>query len=309
MTELQYILKWAGIWLFVSAVAQWLSALAYPLLRLILGQLSPALRGAARFGYVVMAPVSAIVVVVLLNWPGLLEPILAGHCHDSDCTAHSPLHSNTTRLVSLAVLSGLGVLLASGLLSWTLHISARRLRVLDKLSHSEGRLGSVRIVDTPGLLASCIGLFRPTVFVSRSLLKALSSRELEAVIAHEYQHAYRLDNLRALCARWSTLLWPAPMAGWVRRELALDAELACDQFAAAHSEPEALRSALKKMLVAPDAGERERLRYSEMWSATVAPQRLRKSLLHLAMFAVLVAMVSLLLNGAHRAIESLALLI
>lgn len=309
MTELQFVLKWAGIWLFVTAAAQWLSALVYPLFTLALRYFAPAQRSAARLGYVMMAPLSAIVVVVLLNWPGLLEPILADHCHGRDCAAHSPLHSNATRLVSLAVLSGLAVLLASGLLSWTIHLGARRLRTLDKLSRSGGRLGAVRIIDAPGRLASCVGLLKPTIFVSRPLVNILDSRELEAVIAHEYAHACRLDNLRALCARWSTLLWPAGLAGWVRRELVLDAELACDQFAAAHSEPEALRSALKKMLVAPDAGERERLRYSEMWGAMVPPQYLQKSLLNIAMFIALLGLVSLMLNGAHQAIEKLAVLI
>lgn len=309
MIELQSALKWAGIWLFVSAAAQWLSALAYPLFNLGIQRLAPATRSAARLGYALMAPLSAIVVVVLLNWPGLLEPILANHCHGRDCAAHSPLHSNATGLISLAVLSGLAVLLASGGLSWTLHLSARRLRLLEQLSRGGSRLGAVRVIDAPGMLASCVGLLKPTIFVSRPLVNALTPGELEAVTAHEYAHACRLDNLRALCVRWSTLLWPAVLAQWIRRDVAGDAELACDELAAAHSGPEALRSALNKMLVAPDASERERLYYSERWTGTLAPQLVHKSLLNLVLVCALVGLVSLLLNGAHRAIERLALLI
>ena len=48
MTELLFLLKWAGIWLLVTVLAEWLTAACYPLFHRGIAPLNPALRSTAR---------------------------------------------------------------------------------------------------------------------------------------------------------------------------------------------------------------------------------------------------------------------
>jgi Zn-dependent protease with chaperone function len=49
--------------------------------------------------------------------------------------------------------------------------------------------------------AFCAGFLRPRVYVSTGALDALDEQELEAVLAHEHQHARLRDPLRVFCVR------------------------------------------------------------------------------------------------------------
>ena len=302
MTELLFLLKWAGIWLLVTVLAEWLTAACYPLFHRGIAPLNPALRSTARLLFSMTDPLSSIAVVALLNQPTLLEHLLAEHCHDGRCGVHAPVHANAGAVVAVAMLSGLLVLLVFAVLIWSLHLSQRRFRLLEKLTEAETGQ-ALRVIDTPGMLASCVGLLRPKVFVSRHLTQQLSAAELQAVIAHEQAHAYRLDNLKSLMLRWSSLLWPPVIARRIRQDYQHDAELACDQLAGKRCDPAALHSALEKMSGSKTARDTERLRQGEELQAAGGRDVLQNVLLSLLLFFSVVGLVFVLLNAAHMGIE------
>jgi Zn-dependent protease with chaperone function len=70
------------------------------------------------------------------------------------------------------------------------------------------------------------------VFVTGGMVASLADQELEAVLAHEAEHARRRDPLRRLAGRAAAdvLFW-LPLAGWWSRRRLEDAELAADRAA------------------------------------------------------------------------------
>jgi hypothetical protein len=62
----------------------------------------------------------------------------------------------------------------------------------------------VFIVDAPGPVATLVGVARPRLYLSKSVVDALTPDEHAAVLAHEAAHQRRRDNL----ARWVMLATP-----------------------------------------------------------------------------------------------------
>jgi len=83
------------------------------------------------------------------------------------------------------------------------------------------------VIDTGVPIVAATGVFRPRVFVDKSVLRACDVRELAVVAAHEAAHIRRHDNLRklliAVCAGGSSQL---------ARAWRIDAERAADDAAA-----------------------------------------------------------------------------
>jgi len=109
---------------------------------------------------------------------------------------------------------------------------ARRLRRA-LAARAGGRLAAdVRLVTSPAPVAVTLGAWRPQIFVSEGLARALRPDGLRAVVEHERAHARRRDGLRKLAAG---ALSVAQLPGTRRRllgELALACEQACDAEAA-----------------------------------------------------------------------------
>ncbi len=103
------------------------------------------------------------------------------------------------------------------------------------------------IYDRP--LAFTYGLRRPKIVLSTWMIDHLDQRELEAVLAHEFEHVVRHDYLVIWLA---TLLRDAffylPTSRTVYRQLQQEKELACDERAIGNTHrPLALASALTKV--------------------------------------------------------------
>ncbi|MBM3777828.1 MAG: hypothetical protein FJW23_06255 [Acidimicrobiia bacterium] len=82
--------------------------------------------------------------------------------------------------------------------------------------------------------AGVLGLGRPVIAVAPALLDRLTDDELDRVLVHEWAHVRRRDDL-AHVARVSVhaLAGWHPALRWLHRRLALEAELASDEMAAA----------------------------------------------------------------------------
>jgi beta-lactamase regulating signal transducer with metallopeptidase domain len=81
-----------------------------------------------------------------------------------------------------------------------------------------------------------IGIFRPVVMLSKSLLQSLSSEELREVLVHECAHVLRRDAAIGLLQRIALVLfWPYPLVLLLNRHLTIAREEVCDNYVLLHS--------------------------------------------------------------------------
>jgi beta-lactamase regulating signal transducer with metallopeptidase domain len=126
-------------------------------------------------------------------------------------------------------------------LLWRLGTSVTRftaaLRLVSKLRRSalvEPRLG-VSVLPSPEPVCALLGLWEPTIVVSKGFLTAVSPEDLDVVIHHERAHLERRDIL------WRTFAQATTIFVWERQRrlllqaLELAAEQSCDEAAARHT--------------------------------------------------------------------------
>lgn len=97
----------------------------------------------------------------------------------------------------------------------------------------------------PGAVVATVGAFRPKIFVSTSVVSALTPEELAAAIAHEKAHVRTFDNLKRVLMHSAT----SPLfSAYVEQAWAKASELAADANAVAQgASPLDLASALLKV--------------------------------------------------------------
>ncbi|MGA7622808.1 MAG: hypothetical protein WCA91_04455 [Candidatus Acidiferrales bacterium] len=133
-----------------------------------------------------------------------------------------------------------------GLASWCVSI-ARALRLALRSSHYMRRCerigreisvggASIRtsLLDLDAPVIALAGVFRPKVWVSRSVIDALSAEQLEAALRHENAHRVSRDNLKRLLFRLAPDIFPLTLRlgtlerAWARfSEWAADDETTC----------------------------------------------------------------------------------
>jgi beta-lactamase regulating signal transducer with metallopeptidase domain len=101
--------------------------------------------------------------------------------------------------------------------------------------------------------AFCIGLIRPSIYLSSALVDILSADELEAVLLHEHYHARRFDNaVQTVMSSLSALLFLFPVLRDLEARYRLARETAADAYALARSgSSEALLGAFYRMSRTP----------------------------------------------------------
>jgi len=159
---------------------------------------------------------------------------------------HCPHHSGHVHLclthVSAATVTPFGASLMAGWAAW---VGSGMWRLLRELRHG-ARMGRALhvlqvaldgdgtcIVDTPTPVSLTAGVLRPRVFMSRSLMAALSDEQRRAIAAHEQCHARQHHALLKLAAALGALLHTAHVSRSLMSELALACERRSDEAAAA----------------------------------------------------------------------------
>jgi Zn-dependent protease with chaperone function len=152
-----------------------------------------------------------------------------GHAHL--CFVHLP--SGHTRLPAVAVVVFIGsYALLRGALEWAgLQRAARVLRTLAATGTHQA-LRNMTIIETATPFCVAAGVLKPTVLISRGLLKSLDIRDQTIVLEHEHAHVQRSDALVAAVVRAFSSLHIPSVARWIQRELEIAAEQACDERAA-----------------------------------------------------------------------------
>lgn len=89
----------------------------------------------------------------------------------------------------------------------------------------------IRAVSSPTLLEPGVfGVLRPVLLLPDGILDELTPAQLRGVIAHEFCHVRRHDNLVAAIQMFvETLFWFHPLVWWLGRRMVEERELACDQ--------------------------------------------------------------------------------
>ena len=90
---------------------------------------------------------------------------------------------------------------------------------------------SVAVRASPGLLEpGVVGFLRPILLVPEGIAERLTSRQLEAVLAHELCHVRRRDNLTsAIHMLVEAIFWFHPFVWWIGARLVEERERACDE--------------------------------------------------------------------------------
>jgi beta-lactamase regulating signal transducer with metallopeptidase domain len=157
--------------------------------------------------------------------------------------------------VSLPALPSWPVTLAAGLwigwMAWSLAgvavalraLAATKRRCRDIPEERQARLACWRSIRDRGRRArlvvsddvrsaSVLGLSAPAIAVSPVLLRALDDRDLDAILVHEWAHVQRRDDLARLAQRLvRAVAGLHPAVWWIDRQMQVDRETACDDWA------------------------------------------------------------------------------
>ncbi|HCE30979.1 TPA: hypothetical protein DEQ89_03105 [Candidatus Daviesbacteria bacterium] len=112
----------------------------------------------------------------------------------------------------------------------------------------------VILVKDKNLFSFCCGIFSPFIVVSTGLVKSLTDKELEAVLLHEQSHLISRDPIKVLIGKtFSSMFFFLPIFRELHKNIEAINELLADQWTISHQQKSIfLRSALKKILAAPD---------------------------------------------------------
>jgi beta-lactamase regulating signal transducer with metallopeptidase domain len=110
--------------------------------------------------------------------------------------------------------------------------AAREVRLETWLSlRAHGRRAALGVSDSVRA-AAVLGLTSPSIVVAPSVLGALDDPELDQIVVHEWAHVQRRDDLARLVQRIIVALAGLhPAIWWIDRQLNLERETACDDWA------------------------------------------------------------------------------
>ena len=89
----------------------------------------------------------------------------------------------------------------------------------------------IEVRTSAGLLEpGVVGLFRPILLLPAGIVDRLSPHQLDAILAHEFCHVRRRDNLTAAIHMIvEAIFWFHPLVWWVGARLVEERERACDE--------------------------------------------------------------------------------
>lgn len=153
------------------------------------------------------------------------------------------VHFNPNGVISSLVLFIASI--GASLFLWRLirfsvdHIWLHQLKTFDQIPEKLRRIINKHDIDEKTVLliggdqlsAYTIGLFKPQIVVSKSLVRKLTHKQLEAVMLHEIYHLRSHHVLWLLLSRlMSSLLFFVPLIDHLAKQLQAEFELAADTF-------------------------------------------------------------------------------
>lgn len=108
----------------------------------------------------------------------------------------------------------------------------RLARALVGMSRPSGLGPDVRVLDQAEPFAVTVGWRRPAILVSEGLIRGVTQRGLDVVLAHERAHLERGDTRYALVDRLAARILPRAVGDPLLERITLAREQACDAIAA-----------------------------------------------------------------------------
>jgi uncharacterized protein (TIGR03435 family) len=89
----------------------------------------------------------------------------------------------------------------------------------------------VPVMSAPDLIEpGVIGILRPVLLLPEGIEDKLNQRQLDAILAHEFCHVERRDNLTAaIHMAVQSIFWFHPLTWWIGTRLVAERERACDE--------------------------------------------------------------------------------
>jgi uncharacterized protein (TIGR03435 family) len=146
-----------------------------------------------------------------------------------ETVSFAPSTANTRDWVSMMILGiwgcGFAAIALMRLRGWL------RVRAALRSSSPFYLTAPVEVRSSPGLLEpGVVGFLRPILLLPEGIAECLTSRQLEAVLAHELCHVRRRDNLTsAIHMIVETVFWFHPLVWWIGARLVDERERACDE--------------------------------------------------------------------------------
>ncbi len=170
------------------------------------------------------------------------------------------------RLLPQALLLAVAITLGIGLSSFLIQLVKTRLflnKLLTRKTDTPPHLAKVFkklnlydrvvLINDDNVFSFCSGIFYPRIVISTALVKALSVKELEAVLLHEQSHLKSHDPTKVLIGKtFSSMFFFLPILGELNKNAEAANELLADQWAISRQQTSLfLRQALKKILAQP----------------------------------------------------------
>mgnify|MGYP000624782322 FL=1 len=229
MTELLKVSgSFATVWLLTWFSCALLLATCYPLLRPQLMRWHPAIASNLLLLLLAFPLLLSLSTAALIFLPLFEFALVSDHCHDN-CAAHSPL----IEIAGLAETGLLLTLMIACFLCYRLLLNLRVSRNLQRqLRHLTTDCGSYRLLDSEQAFVFTLGWWRNEVYLTSGLQSRCTEDDLAIILAHEYAHSRRRDNVRLLAAMLFNLVLPGSLGKQMQDDYHLLIESACD-FAAA----------------------------------------------------------------------------
>jgi len=132
---------------------------------------------------------------------------------------------NLAPLLLCVWLAGFAVILGLHLLRWS------RLRATMAQAHDLPVSAPIQIKASPSSLEpGLVGILQPAVLMPTGLMALLSDAERDSILAHEFSHLSRRDNITAaIHATVEALFWFYPPVWLIGAQLLAERERACDE--------------------------------------------------------------------------------
>jgi bla regulator protein blaR1 len=168
---------------------------------------------------------------------------LAPIANTQAATSASAIHSISLLwdLLGAVWLCGFVVLMMKWISGWKsasrivgaaeLIIQGREVHAFQRAQNNAGIQGNIRLLlSASGMEPGIFGFIRPILLWPAGLSDRLDDAQIEAIMAHEIEHARRNDNLTsAIHACVEAIFWFHPLVRWISSKLSEERELACDE--------------------------------------------------------------------------------
>lgn len=240
MTPTEWLMQLSLVALCVFVLSSLLLSLLYPFYKRLLSSASWHLTPNLILYYCFLSLFSALSSSLIISIPHFSSRLVLEHCHQGNCDAHvSSIQAYGAYGVALAsVLLGLSIVIAC-LLCNSLISARRKIKVL-RLFAGRKALASKKIeyhiVESRDSFAWCVGLFKPQIYVSSTMLSNTSSQQQTILLAHEQCHKQDKHNLLKLLLFCLSIFWLPKSKALIVKDFSDWLEYYAKQYALAYAD-------------------------------------------------------------------------